>query len=169
MLKLLDKEAIVRIHETIIANNGGFNIESYNTDKLEGVIGRIQNTIIYSDEPLDPFDLAALYAEAFARGHAFPDGNKRTAFICAVTSLTINLPKELEELKLTKQLTSNVDALQSASFMTEFMVLVAEGKLTQYQTKQMFMKLFAGTMLVIGVGYGIYKLIDFLVNKFSAD
>jgi len=164
MLKLLDKTTIIEIHANIVSDGQGFNPETYNTDKLDGVLGRIEHNIWYSDIDYDPFELAAIYAEAFARGHAFPDGNKRTAFITAITVLIINTPN-LE--KWHQDFVKNIGTLQSSSFMTEFMVLVAEGKVSRFEAKQMFMKLFAGTALVIGIGFGVYKLIEFLVDTFS--
>ena len=35
----------------------------------------------------DVFGIAALYAEAIARGHVFNDANKRTALTCAISYL----------------------------------------------------------------------------------
>ncbi|MDY4280203.1 MAG: type II toxin-antitoxin system death-on-curing family toxin [[Pasteurella] mairii] len=35
------------------------------------------------------FDIAALYAVAIAKAHAFPDGNKRTALVAMLTSLDL--------------------------------------------------------------------------------
>ncbi len=165
MLKLLDKATIIEIHAQVLSDGKGFNPTSYNTDKLDGVLGRIENTLMYSDGEHDLFELAAIYAEVFARGHAFPDGNKRTAFISAITVLLVNIPPPFDEKA---EFIKNSKALQASSFMTEFMVLVAEGKVTRYEIHQMFMKLFVGTIVVAGLGYGVYKLIEFLAETFSS-
>ncbi len=164
-LKLLSKDEVIAIHDHILSNEQGFNPDNYNTDKLDGVLGRIESIILYSDEAIDSFELAAIYAEAFARGHSFPDGNKRTAFVSAITVMTINLDLPFGEMQ---SYIKNAHSLQNSGFMTEFMVLVAEGKLERKQITQTFMKLFAGTMIVAGVGFGIYKLIEFLVDTFSS-
>lgn len=48
---------------------------------LESALARPQFLYDYGEH--DVFQLAAAYAEAIARNHAFIDGNKRTAFQCA--------------------------------------------------------------------------------------
>ena len=163
-LQLLSKDKVVAIHDYIIEHAQGYNPDSYNTDRLDGILGRIENTILYSDVNIDGFELAAIYAEAFARGHGFPDGNKRTAFVSAITVLMINidLPIGDEESYI-----DNAYRLQNASFMTEFMVLVAEGKVNREEIKQTFMTLFAGTVVIAGAGFAIYKIVEFLVHLFD--
>lgn len=165
MFKLLSIQEIIDIHSSILENEQGFNPSTYDKSRLEGVAGRIENTLLYSDEISDIFQLAALYTEAFAVGHAFPDGNKRTALITGVMVLYINI--SISSVDSSSYL-KNVDILQKSSFLTEFMVLVAEKKVTREDISQLYMKLLAGSMLVVGAvgaGYAIYKLIEFIANK----
>ncbi|AVS79577.1 hypothetical protein C8244_15740 [Paracidovorax avenae] len=55
-------------------------------DGVEAALSRVAHHIEYGGLR-DVFGIAALYAEAIARGHAFADGNKRTALTCALTYL----------------------------------------------------------------------------------
>lgn len=55
---------------------------------LESAVARPQ--LLYDYGEHDIFQLAAAYAEAIARNHAFVDGNKRTAFQSADTFLWRN-------------------------------------------------------------------------------
>ena len=56
---------------------------------IESVLARVDNRVAY-DMVEDVFELAACYACCIAVGHAFNDGNKRTAFKAMDTCLTIN-------------------------------------------------------------------------------
>jgi death-on-curing protein len=51
----------------------------------DSALHRPQNAYHYADPPPDIIRLAAIYAIAIGKAHAFNDGNKRTAFsVCAV-------------------------------------------------------------------------------------
>ena len=56
---------------------------------IESVLARIDNRIAYGMIE-DVFELAACYACYIAVGHAFNDGNKRTAFAAMGACLKIN-------------------------------------------------------------------------------
>ncbi len=56
---------------------------------VESVLARVDNRIVYGLIE-DVFELAACYACCIAVGHAFNDGNKRTALKAMDTCLTIN-------------------------------------------------------------------------------
>ncbi len=56
---------------------------------IESVLARIDNRVAYGMIE-DVFELAACYACCIAVGHAFNDGNKRTALKAMDTCLTIN-------------------------------------------------------------------------------
>ena len=56
---------------------------------IESVLARIDNRVAYGMIE-DVFELAACYACCIAVGHAFNDGNKRTAFTAMDTCLRIN-------------------------------------------------------------------------------
>lgn len=57
---------------------------------IEGVLGRIEQRAHYGDLPLDAVRIAAAYAVAIARAHAFIDGNKRTALVAMETFLELH-------------------------------------------------------------------------------
>lgn len=56
---------------------------------LESALARPKNKHAYDDN-VDLADLAASYAYAILKSHPFVDGNKRTAFVTAVTFLDLN-------------------------------------------------------------------------------
>lgn len=56
---------------------------------IESVLARVENRVAY-EMIEDVFELAACYACCIAVGHAFNDGNKRTAFKAMDTCLTVN-------------------------------------------------------------------------------
>jgi death-on-curing protein len=79
--------AVYVIHDRQIARHGG---ASGLRDKtlLEAAVVRPENKFSY--ELADMFACAAAYAFGIAKAHAFVDGNKRTAFVTAVTFLRLN-------------------------------------------------------------------------------
>lgn len=80
----LDPELVVVIHDFILTHEPG--IQGMNKGALEGALGRIENRRVY--EGLDDvFEIAGMYAEAIAKGHAFSDANKRTALVSALVYL----------------------------------------------------------------------------------
>lgn len=56
--------------------------------QLDSALDRPQNKFAY-EEP-DLFTLAAAYAYGIATNHPFVDGNKRTAYVTALTFLRLN-------------------------------------------------------------------------------
>jgi death-on-curing protein len=83
---------------------------------LESALSRPKNQHAYGET--DTFELAASYAEAISRNHAFVDGNKRTAFYAAADFLE-----------------QNGHQLRSAEGVehAEMMELLAQGKLSREQ------------------------------------
>lgn len=79
--------AVVAIHDRQIARHGG---ASGMRDRalLEMGCARAMNLAAYTDAGLA--DIAAAYAFGIAKAHAFVDGNKRTAFVTALTFLRLN-------------------------------------------------------------------------------
>lgn len=84
----LDRRAVVAIHELIARQSGG-SAGLRDPSLLESAIARAQQRWAY-DESADLFDLAAALGAGLARNHAFIDGNKRIAFVCAITFLETN-------------------------------------------------------------------------------
>ncbi len=86
-MKYLSSEKVVAMHEQII---GLDELQGMARNKsIESVLGRVDNRIAYGLIE-DVFELAACYACCIAVGHAFNDGNKRTALKAMDTCLTIN-------------------------------------------------------------------------------
>jgi death on curing protein len=83
----LDVEFVVAIHDEIIASLGGLpGFAGIGIGSVEAALMRVENHADYAGLD-DVLDIAALYAEAIARGHIFNDGNKRTALTCAIAYL----------------------------------------------------------------------------------
>ena len=79
--------AVIAIHDRQIARHGG---ASGMRDRalLEMGCARALNLATYTDAGL--VDMAAAYAFGISKAHAFVDGNKRTAFVTAITFLRLN-------------------------------------------------------------------------------
>ena len=73
---------------------------------LEMGCARAMNLAAYTDSGLA--EIAAAYAFGIARAHAFVDGNKRTAFVTALTFLRLNgysfRPQTIEGVKMMENL-----------------------------------------------------------------
>ena len=76
-MNFLTVEVVVALHDAAL--NPGELPGLAGNKSLEAALGRVDNHIFYAMVD-DVFHIAALYAEAVARGHCFNDGNKRTAF-----------------------------------------------------------------------------------------
>ncbi len=85
--KWVTRQLVEFIHDAVIEIGGG----SYglrDAALLESALSRPENQHAYGET--DQFQLAASYAEAISRNHAFVDGNKRTAFYVAIDFLEQN-------------------------------------------------------------------------------
>lgn len=85
--KWVTRQQVEFIHEAVIEMAGGAS-GLRDVALLESALARPQNQYAYGET--DTFQLAASYAEAISRNHAFVDGNKRTAFYVAVDFLEQN-------------------------------------------------------------------------------
>jgi death-on-curing protein len=81
--------AVVAIHDELIAEHGGLSGPPRLND-LEAALGRPKNLHAYSENPPSLARLAAAYSFALARGHCFPDGNKRIALAIIDVFLRMN-------------------------------------------------------------------------------
>lgn len=79
--------AVIAIHDRQIARHGGA-AGMRDRNLLEAGCARPLNLMAY--ERPTPAQLAASYAFGIAKAHAFVDGNKRTAFVTALTFLRLN-------------------------------------------------------------------------------
>lgn len=81
--------AVVAIQGELIAEHGGLAGPPRHGD-LEAALGRPVNLQAYSGSPPTLPRLAAAYGFALARGHCFPDGNKRVALTVVDVFLRLN-------------------------------------------------------------------------------
>ncbi|MBD2347140.1 type II toxin-antitoxin system death-on-curing family toxin [Anabaena subtropica] len=85
----LSEEVIKAMHEEQLAEHGGLpGIRDRNL--LLASLDRPKNLFAYGEPTPTIFNLAAAYAFAFAKNHAFVDGNKRIAFVSMATFLVLN-------------------------------------------------------------------------------
>ena len=80
--------AVTIFHDRQISRHGGAP-GMRDRALLEMGCARAMNLAAYSEEATLA-DIAAAYAFGIAKAHAFVDGNKRTAFVTAVTFLRLN-------------------------------------------------------------------------------
>jgi len=81
--------AVIAIQGELIAEHGGLSGPPRQGD-LEAALGRPVNLHAYSETPPSLPRLAAAYGFALARGHCFPDGNKRVALAVVDVFLRLN-------------------------------------------------------------------------------
>lgn len=81
------KSVVLAIHGEQLAEHGGLS-GLRDEAKLDAALDRPQNLLAYGHP--DIFDLAAAYAFGICQGHAFIDGNKRTAFVATELFLLLN-------------------------------------------------------------------------------
>ncbi|AHD03490.1 type II toxin-antitoxin system death-on-curing family toxin [Leisingera methylohalidivorans] len=112
--------AVIVFHDRQIARHGG---AAGMRDKalLEMGCARAMNLAAYSDAGVA--EVAAAYAFGIAKAHAFVDGNKRTAFVTAVTFLRLNgfqfRPDPVEGVRMMEDLaTGDVDEVAFAAWLT---------------------------------------------------
>jgi death-on-curing protein len=108
--------AVIAIQGELIAEHGGLNGPPRQGD-LEAALGRPVNLWAYAPSPPSLPRLAAAYGFALARGHCFPDGNKRVALAIIDVFLRMN------GLELTAEEMDAVDRIQA----------LAAGDLTEEQ------------------------------------
>ncbi len=83
----ISKAAVLAIHgEQLTEHGGGTGIRDEGL--LESALSRPLHLALYNNAEV--MELTAAYAFGIARNHPFVDGNKRTAFIVAVTFLFLN-------------------------------------------------------------------------------
>jgi len=83
----LTKTTVLAIHDVQLSIHGG--LPGLRDDALlESALARPRNLAAYGTP--DAAELAASYAFGIARNHPFVDGNKRTAFVAAITFLGDN-------------------------------------------------------------------------------
>ncbi len=84
-----DKEAEV-INMMVIAQFGGYAGGVRDKNLFKAAMARPLNKWYYNEPKPDLFSLAAAYCYGICSGHVFHDGNKRTAYVVAITFLSLN-------------------------------------------------------------------------------
>lgn len=83
------QDVVLALHDESLklhGGSGGFR----DSGLLESALARPKNLFVYSEQPLSLPRLAASYAKSIVANHPFVDGNKRTAFVVALTFLRLN-------------------------------------------------------------------------------
>ena len=97
--------AVLAVHDRQISRHGG---ASGIRDRalLEMGCARAMNLAVYAEPTLA--EIAAAYAFGISKAHAFVDGNKRTAFVTALTFLRLNgysfRPQTIEGVRMMENL-----------------------------------------------------------------
>lgn len=86
-MRLISRQMVEAAHTVGIERFGGL-AGPPDIQKLEGALGRPQHLMDYAQPTV--FDLTACYAVGLAKAHAFPDGNKRVAFLVTSAFLAMN-------------------------------------------------------------------------------
>ena len=81
--------AVIAIQGALFSEHGGLNGPPRQGD-LKAALGRAVNFHAYAESPPTLSRLAAAYGFALARGHCFPDGNKRVALAIIDVFLHMN-------------------------------------------------------------------------------
>ena len=84
----LEIEEILELHDLVIERYGGLT-GCLDPERISALVSRVHNLEFYGGET-SVFALAAMYWVAIAKGHAFADGNKRTAVLAALVFLKRN-------------------------------------------------------------------------------
>lgn len=89
-MKLLDLESILEIHTAGLKRYRGLpGMYPDSDDKVQSILSQ-QFPVFGIDRYPTVFDKAAALLYFFAKGHCFPDGNKRVAIMAAIIFLDVN-------------------------------------------------------------------------------
>lgn len=119
----LSIQQVEEIHDLLIKQlSGSYGVRS--KDLLESAVFRMQATFGGDDLYKDIFEKAAALLESLCKNHPFVDGNKRTAFTCAVTFLELNgykteFNKEEAENIMIRVVLSKLSFEEIAKFLKE--------------------------------------------------
>lgn len=118
--------AVTAIHDRQIARHGGAP-GLRDQALLEMGCPRAMNLAAYESAGLS--EIAAAYAFGIAKAHAFIDGNKRTAFVTAITFLRLNgyafRPDPIEGVRMMENLASDdVTEADFASWLEQGMKVI---------------------------------------------
>ena len=83
------QDVVLRLHEESLMLHGGPE-GIRDLGLLDSALARPRNLLAYSERRPSLPHLAAAYAKGIVANHPFVDGNKRTAYIVALTFLRLN-------------------------------------------------------------------------------
>jgi len=86
----ISADEALAINRMLVAQFGGLDAGVRDDNLLQAALSRPLNKWHYDEPKPDLFVLAAAYAFGIAKGHVFHDGNKRAAYVVAITFLDIN-------------------------------------------------------------------------------
>jgi len=131
MLRYLTVEAVLAIHEQVLAAHGG-GAGIRDQALLESAVAAPQASL--GGEPMfdDPLDIAAAYLFYLCRNHPFVDGNKRVALASCLVFLQLN--DKLTDLDLPGR---DIDSWEA------FIIDLASARLDRGQTSQRLRELLA--------------------------
>jgi death-on-curing protein len=115
-------EEAIAINRMLVAQFGGLDAGVRDENLLQAALARPLNKWHYDEPKPNLFTLAAAYAFGIAKGHVFHDGNKRAAYVVAVTFLDIN----------------DIVCAPSQSDIIETMVAVADGSTSEAELADWF-------------------------------
>ena len=84
-MTVIDANFVIAAHDEILLEIP-IGLEGVDREELEGALARPQHQILYNNVD-DIFEIAAWYAVAISKAHAFSDGNKRTALVVMLAYL----------------------------------------------------------------------------------
>jgi death on curing protein len=108
-------EGAIAINRMLVAQFGGLDAGVRDESLLQAALARPLNKWHYDEPRPDLFTLAAAYAFGIAKGRVFHDGNKRAAYVVAVTFLDMN----------------DIICAPSQSDIVESTVALAEGSMSE--------------------------------------
>jgi death-on-curing protein len=111
----ISADEALAINRMLVAQFGGLDAGVRDENLLQAALGRPLNKWHYDGPKPDLFVLAAAYAFGVAKGHVFQDGNKRAAYVVAMTFLHIN----------------GIVCVPAQADIVETMVAVADGSMSE--------------------------------------
>lgn len=135
----VSREDVEFIHQGVIEAGGGSH-GLRDATLLEFALARPQNQHAYGET--DTFQLAASYAEAISRNHAFVDGNKRTAFQTSYQFLKdngyqLNRAKGTEHAEMMEQLgQGKISREDAAAYLREHSRQIEQERSTDQPSKK---------------------------------
>ena len=82
---MISHQFVIEVQKSLVSERG-LDAGISDLGRLQAALSRVENRIKYGIIRT-PIEIAAWYAGAIARGHCFPDANKRMSYVVLVTYL----------------------------------------------------------------------------------